>query len=281
MSNAKIINITDKVYPKLLKKIKNPPQTLYYKGIWKEEIFNNSIAVVGSRRMTDYGRKACEQLVYELTAAGITVVSGFMFGIDITAHRSAILAGGHTIAVMPCGIDTIVPAYEKTLYDQIQETGLIISEYPAERPPKYWTFVQRNRIVAGLCKAVLVIEAAKDSGSLITAEYALTSKRKVFAVPGNILSERSSGTLHLIKEGKAKMVVTSNDILGYYSKALHKNHQAVDLLILELLSQSPMTINDICNALKLSARIIGKELAVLSISGRITESEGRFHVNKS
>ncbi len=214
---AQVVEITDKKYPKLLKEIgSHAPQKFYYKGVWNDEIFENCLAVVGSRRLTSYGRRATEQLVTEIAAAGITIVSGFMYGGDEAAHSSAVKAGGKTIAVMPCGIDIISPEYQKNLYNEILETGgLIISEYEKDFLPQTWSFVQRDRIVAGLSKAVLVTEASLDSGSLITANYAKKFGRKVFALPGQITSEVSKGTIKLIKEG-AEVVTEARDILKFY-----------------------------------------------------------------
>jgi len=181
MGEENIINRQDKRYPELLKKIgKEAPEKLYYKGEWpldtaqgKDNIFDNCLAAVGSRRLTSYGRKITEQLVTEIAAAGVTIVSGFMYGGDEAAHRATIEAGGITIAVMPCGIDMIHPEYQEELYNKILENkGLIVSEFEGKFPPADWTYPRRNRIVAGLSKAVLIVEAGLNSGTLITAELA-------------------------------------------------------------------------------------------------------------
>ncbi|MCX6721447.1 MAG: DNA-processing protein DprA, partial [Candidatus Staskawiczbacteria bacterium] len=216
------VEITDKKYPKALREALNKLtpslglKKLYYKGSWNEDIFRNCLAVVGSRHLTTYGRRATEQLITEVAAAGITIVSGFMYGGDEAAHSAAVRAGGKTIAVMPCGIDLIHPPNQKKLYEEIlKNNGLIISEYPDKDQPQNFTYVQRDRIVAGLSKAVLVTEAALNSGSLITASYAKKYDRKIFALPGKITSEVSKGTLKLIKEG-AEPVSEANDILSFY-----------------------------------------------------------------
>jgi len=175
---------------------------------------------VGSRHLTYYGRKATEQIVTECAAAGITIVSGFMYGGDEAAHSAAIKCGGRTIAIMPCGINIIHPPQHKKLYqDILDNNSLIISEYEGDFLPQTWSYVQRDRIVAGLSKAVLVTEAALDSGSLITASYAKKYGRKIFAIPGQITSEVSKGTLKLIKEG-AEPVAEAQDILSYYKVLL-------------------------------------------------------------
>jgi len=222
LKNWGTIEIADKKYPEALKdalKKIQPclgPKKLYYKGSWDNEIFDNCLAVVGSRHLTRYGRQATEQIVTECAATGITIVSGFMYGGDEAAHSASVKAGGRTIAVMPCGINLIHPPHQKELYQKILDTGgLIISEYETGFKPTNYSFVQRDRIVAGLSKAVLVTEAALNSGSLITANYAKKYNRKIFALPGQITSEVSKGTLKLIKEG-AEVVTDANDILSFY-----------------------------------------------------------------
>jgi len=212
-----IVTIQDKNYPKLLKQIgKDAPKQLYYKGKWNKEIFNHCLAVVGSRRMTIYGRQVAERIVGEVASAGVTIVSGFMYGVDATAHQAALKVGGRTIAVMPCGIDLIHPEYQQDLYAEIlNNQGLIVSEYEGSMQPALWTYPRRNRIVAGLCQAALIIEAGEQSGSLITAEFAKKFKRKVFAVPGPITSENSKGISQLLKEGAAA-ATCAGDILREY-----------------------------------------------------------------
>src|SRR3990167_6589809 len=212
------IKIEDKKYPKLLKAIgSQAPKKLYYKGNWSEDIFENCLAVVGSRHLTSYGKKITKQLVTEIAGAGITVVSGFMYGGDEAAHQATVIVGGKTIAVMPCGIDLIHPEYQEKLYNEILEKkGLIISEFEGKFLPTNWTYARRNRIVAGLSKAILVVEAGLNSGSLITAKYAKKNGRKIFAVPGQITSDVSKGTIKLIKEG-AEVATEAGDILKYYN----------------------------------------------------------------
>ena len=190
-------------------------------------IFENCLAVIGSRRLTTYGERVIEQMVSEIAMArldsagqaGVTIVSGFMYGGDAAAHEAAIKAGGRTIAVMPCGIDLIHPAHQKKLYREILENkGLIVSEYEGDTKPALWTYPQRNRIVAGLSKALLVIEAEEKSGCLITANYAKKFGRKVFAVPGPITGSLSKGTNLLIRHG-AEMVLSARDVLRYFDRS--------------------------------------------------------------
>lgn len=204
------ITLFDKEYPALLKNISDPPPVLYYKG---KLIFNYpAISIVGARRCTNYGKKIGERIGCELAERGITVISGLARGIDTYGHIGALKGGGRTIAVLGCGLDIIYPPENKKLYYEIQENGTIVSEYPPGTEPLRGNFPQRNRIISGLSLGVLVIEAARRSGSLITAEIALEQGRKLFAIPGNIDRPQSKGTNELIKDG-AKMVIKVEDII--------------------------------------------------------------------
>ncbi len=291
------IEITDKRYPVLLKKALEVftaslgPKKLYYRGKWDSEIFKNCLAVVGSRRLTSYGRRATEQIAGEAAAMGVTIVSGFMYGGDEAAHSSAIKAGGRTIAVMPCGIDIIFPANQKELYNQILENnGLIISEYPAGFKPINYSFVQRDRIVAGLSKAVFVTEAALESGSIITANYAKKYGRKIFALPGQIFSEVSKGTIKLMKEG-AEPVSEANDILSFYkvlvsqkkesasAKILAQKHDTLEQKIIDYLSRESMEIDSLARELSLPASQLGTTLTMMQLKGIINLDSGKYYIN--
>jgi DNA processing protein len=201
-NNANSIDISNPDYPSLLKEAGKPPEVLRYKGDWCSDIFERCLTVVGARKMTKYGREVTRKIVQEIASAGITIVSGFMYGIDATAHKAALEAGGRTIAVMPCGVDIVHPGHQKGLYEEIiNQNGLIISEYEDKHPPCLWTYPQRNKIMAGISLATLVIEAGPGSGSLITAKAAKAYKRRLFALPGPVTSIVSQGSLQLIKEG--------------------------------------------------------------------------------
>jgi DNA processing protein len=194
--------IDSSYYPDLLKKSCRPPEKIFVRGNREmfKETFRACLSVVGSRKMTSYGKRATQKFVRTLAGRGITIVSGFMYGIDAEAHRAAIDAGGKTVAVMPCGIERICPAYQKELYYEILNSGgYILSEYEGDKSPRNWTFPQRNRIVAGLSQALLVVEAGGKSGTLITAKYARKGNRKIFAVPGSIFSANSKGTWNSMK----------------------------------------------------------------------------------
>ncbi len=215
---VKNIDIRSSEYPVLLKEIKDPPRKIYFRGSWNKDVFTETLSVVGSRRMTGYGEIITEKLVSEAASSGITIVSGFMYGIDASAHEASLAAGGKTIAVMPCGIERIHPGYQEKLYKRILEKGgLVISEYEGDMQPARWTFPRRNRIIAGLSPSLLVIEASIKSGALITAGYAERFGRKIFAVPGPLTSSVSLGTAGLIRKG-AQIVTGLEDILEFYGK---------------------------------------------------------------
>jgi len=282
-----VIAINDSKYPELLKKINNPPERIYYKGNWDDSIFENCLGVVGSRRMTTYGKQITNQLVTKIAGAGVTIVSGFMYGIDATAHRAALNGEGKTIAVMPCGVDIVHPGYQKELYKKILERGgLIISEFEKGFPPDTWTYPKRNRIVAGLSKAVMVVEAAKKSGSLITANFAKKYKRKLFAVPGPLTSASSQGTTQLIKEG-ADIVTSPGDILDFYniksktgkdSLNSFQNLNELEKKIMKRLEQEPMEIDALARSMNLPISKINTTLSFMQLKGLIKEENGKYYL---
>ncbi len=196
------ISFDNDLYPGLLLGVKDFPKELYIKGNLCHDSFQLCLGVVGSRRMTSYGLSVTEELVAGLVSYGITIVSGFMYGVDITAHTSAMKHGGKTIAVMPCGINLIYPTRHWRYYEELLSSGgLVVSEYLDDISPRKWMFLDRNRIVAGISLGVLVVEAMENSGSLITANFAREFGRKQFAVPGSIFSPTSYGANVLIKRG--------------------------------------------------------------------------------
>jgi len=205
-----VVTLNDPCYPEYLKNIFDPPVVIYVKGnIEKDE---NALAIVGSRRATQYGIDIARAISHKLSKFGITIISGMALGIDSQAHIGALEAGGRTIAVLGCGLDKVYPKENKRLMESIIERGAIISEYVPGTAPMPFNFPARNRLISGMSKGVIVIEASEKSGSLITANYALEQGREVFAVPGNINSKLSTGTNLLIKEG-AKVVTSIIDIL--------------------------------------------------------------------
>lgn len=211
----KIIEKEDKLYPKALLNIYEPPKRLYVMG--DETILNDfAIAMVGSRRPTKYGIETAKALAYNLAKCNINVISGMAKGIDTSAHIGTIMGKGKTIAVLGSGFNNIYPKENIELYKRIIASGgAVITEYEKDVPPNKENFPRRNRIISALSKGVVVVEAAKRSGSLITAEIALEEGKEVFAVPGNINSKTSKGTNSLIKDG-AKLVENVMDILEEY-----------------------------------------------------------------
>jgi len=207
----KTLHLQDKDYPTNLKYIYQPPATIYLEGsiIPQDQI---AIAIVGSRRATDYGLNNAERLGFELAARGIAVISGLARGVDSAAHRGALKAKGRTIAVLGSGLNRLYPPENKNLAREIARSGALISEFTPDTPPERQNFPRRNRIISGLSLGVVIVEAAKRSGALITAGFALEQGREVFALPGKIDSFTSGGTHDLIKQG-AKLIESVEDII--------------------------------------------------------------------
>jgi DNA processing protein len=208
-----ILLLDDGVYPSSLREIYDPPIVLYVKGAWAECLDQPCIGVVGSRKCSTYGQNAAMMLARDLAQRGLTVVSGFARGIDAAAHRGALEAGGRTVAVLGTGIDEVYPRDHKKLAEEILASGgALVSQFPLGTPPVSENFPYRNRIISGLSLGIVVVEAAENSGSLITARLAMEQDREVFAVPGNITSRNSFGTNYLIKGAGAKLVQQWQDI---------------------------------------------------------------------
>ena len=276
--NYNFITINDDVYPECLKEISNPPLKLYYKGnldLLKEE---RLIAVVGTRNPSSYGKLCCEYMVKKMTSANITIVSGFAKGIDSIAHKTSLLAGGKTIAVIASGLDIVYPASNLSLYREIEEKGLILSEYEAGVKPFKFNFPQRNRIIAGLSKGIIVVESKDRGGSLITADLALEFNRDVYAVPGDVFSEYSKGCNNLIRDSKAKSLSNINELLDDYSwkieeKNINNKYTQNQLLILNSLS-SEKNLDNILMETKIEQTEILAELMTLEIMGAIKSIAG-------
>ena len=286
----KVLTINDKNYPKILKKIKNPPKKLYYKGkiLTEEKCF----AIVGTRKYSIYGKQAALEIANDLSEAGLTIVSGLAPGIDTFAHRAAIEQGKRTIAVLGTGID------EKSVYPKeniglsreiIERGGAVLSEYPPGTRGTRFTFPRRNRIISGLSLGVLVIEAKEKSGSLITANYALKQNRKIFAVPGSIYSKNSSGPHFLIKNG-AVLVENSNDILKEINlkppvsdpkkdikKSGGKTENETEKIVLSTLEGEALYIDKIIEKTKIPAAKIAGVLAILEIKGKVKNLGGNVY----
>ena len=208
-----LCSISDDDYPPVLKEIDSPPMFFYYRGQLQPHA--QRIGIVGSRENTNYGKGVALELAEQLAAAGLTVVSGAARGIDTFAHRGA-LRSGRTVAVLGCGINFIYPPENKKLLEQITERGVVLSEFHPQMPPNPGTFPTRNRIIAGLSRGVVVVEAGEKSGALITSTYAGDYGRDVFAIPGQIYADKSRGCNELIRDG-ATLIKNAQDILNEYN----------------------------------------------------------------
>ena len=257
-----------------LLEIADPPKTLFYAGDVSLLDSSPKIAVVGSRKVSSYGRAVTNRLVQHLAKHGVIIISGLALGVDSIAHMATLEAGGKTIAVLPSGIERIYPASHSSLARRILDNGgLLISEYTGIEPPMRHQFIARNRIISGLSDAVVIPEAGLKSGSLHTANFALEQGRTVFAVPGNISSPNSQGTNNLIKTG-AITVTEPDDIytaLGYtpqsHRDVIADNKQ--EALILVLLKDGIRNGSELQAASKLSASSYSQTMTMLEISGRI------------
>ncbi len=271
-----VLTLRDAGYPRLLREIGQPPAVLYVRGqlTLEDEM---ALAVVGTRRVTAYGRQVTSRLVRELVERRMTIVSGLARGVDAAAHLAALDAGGRTIAVLGCGPDLVYPPEHAKLAERIVEQGAVVSEFAAGMPPEAGNFPARNRIISGLSLAVLVTEAPADSGALITATFAAEQGRDVMAVPGNITQRTSAGCNRLIREG-ALCVTESVDVIE--SLNLHMAPQQMDmrallpddpteLRVLECLEAEPRHADDLCQMLSLPAATISGTLMMLELKGLV------------
>ena len=217
MEGADVLVLDDGNYPALLREIADPPVTLYVRGEWEAATEAPCVALVGSRRCSTYGQNVASMLARELASRGVTVVSGLARGIDAAAHRGALEAGGRTVGVLGTGIDEVYPRdHAKLAAEMLGRGGALVSQFPLGTPPVPENFPYRNRIISGLSLGVVVVEAAENSGSLITARLAIEQNREVYAVPGNVTSRNSFGTNYLIKGAGAKLVQQWQDIVAEF-----------------------------------------------------------------
>lgn len=287
--NVRIITFTDPVYPSALKEIYDPPMILYVLGndITANRVF---IGMVGSRNATHYGVGSAEKLAQGLARRGLGIVSGMAKGIDSSAHWGCLAGKGFTIAVLGTGIDIVYPSSNRTLYQKIIKHGAVISEFPIGTTPVPGNFPLRNRVISGLCRGIVVVEATKNSGSLITASLALDQGREVFAVPGSINSFKSTGCHMLIKQG-AKLIENSDDILdelGLNFRHVSKkdSFKQESLLpmgqsekdIYEIIGDYPMHIDDIAENKGLSPREVASILMRMELKGIIRQLPGKMFI---
>lgn len=280
-----LLSLDDPAYPRLLREIDGPPLLLYVRGeLTADDEW--AVAVVGTRRATHYGREAASRLAGELAGQGITIVSGLAYGIDTVAHQAALDAGGRTIAVLGCGLDTIYPTANTRLAHDITRRGALISEHPLGTRPEARHFPARNRIVSGLSLGVLVVEAPRDSGALITANMAGEQGRDVFAVPGNIYNSGSAGVHYLIQNG-AKLVTGVADILEELNLKTVVEQRAVQVALPEdeterallgHLSADPTHIDEISRAAALPLPAVSATLALMELKGLVRQVGGMKYV---
>lgn len=281
-----LIAYDDSNYPPALKKIPDPPIVLQVKGTIEADDAL-SIAVVGTRRATPYGRATAANLARELARCGVCVVSGLARGIDSEAHTGAISANGRTIAVLGTGLDVTYPPENRKLRERIERHGAVITEYPPGAGPEPWRFPARNRIISGMTLGCVVVEAPPKSGALITANLALEYNREVFAVPGNINSSKSRGCNNLIKEG-AKPVTCVDDILEEFdidktaalSQSKTRKITQDEKKILQSISPEGTILEDIIQATGMQSFVVNSALLQMELRGLVRKMPGNVYMSQ-
>jgi DNA processing protein len=273
----------DAGYPRLLAAIHDPPSTIYLRGSGEDALLSQpAVAVVGARSCSSYGRSVARSLARELAAAGLVVVSGMARGIDGEAHRGALEVGGVTVAVLGCGVDRDYPAAHAELARRICERGLVVSEYEPGVEPAPWRFPARNRIIAGVCEAAVVVEARERSGALITADFALEEGRDVFAVPGEITSALSAGTNALLRLG-ATPVTCAGDVLELFELAPAEPDDSplgpAATALLERLRDGALTGNELVRVAGVDPAEASAALMELELARRVALEDGVYRVS--
>jgi DNA processing protein len=274
-------------WPERLKKIKPEVKSLYYKGEI-DLLLDDSpkLAIVGSRRMTEYGERVIEKWMPALVERGVIIVSGFMYGVDQTAHQACLQNGGKTMAVLGWGIEWAVGPSDVDLYQRIVDSdSLIVSEYEGKTAPQLWLFPQRNRLVAGIADAVLVVEGSAKSGSLITAKLASRFGKKLLAVPGQVTNRLAEGTNGLIREGVATAVTKAEEVLnemgllpGQLKFPSTEAELEIDNPLVSLLADGERSVDEISRLLKMEVSQVLGSLTELSLRGVVIESGGKYRV---
>jgi len=278
-----VLTWLDESYPQRLKEIEQPPPVLYMRGeLLPEDTW--AVAIVGTRRVTPYGRQVTEEIASFLAANGVTVISGLARGVDAIAHSAALKAGGRTLAVLGSGVDRIYPPENRTMAEQMLEHGAVLSDYAPGTPPESSNFPPRNRIISGLSMAVVVIEAGETSGALITAEFAAEQGREIFAVPGNILAPQSKGTNKLIQQG-ALPLLSANDIMQALNLTRVGQHKAarkalpadeVEAKLLTAIGEEPRHVDEIRNKTGLPVEKVSATLVMMELKGMVRQV-GNMH----
>lgn len=276
----------DDEYPPRLKQIYDLPPLLYIKGSLAPED-ESSIAVVGTRKPSPYGRQVAERLVRDIAASGVAIVSGLARGVDGIAHAAALDAANRTIAVLGSGLDVIYPPEHRNLAERIANSGAIISEHPLGAKPDSRNFPRRNRIMSGMTLGTLVIEAGEKSGALITAKQALEENREVFAVPGNVFAPSSAGANRLIRQSGAKLVAKSEDVLEELNlKVVSQQIQMTALFpedeseteLLRYITFDPVHIDEVCRSSGKPAPDVSSALAMMELKGLVKQVGGMNYI---
>ena len=280
-AGIQVLTWDDAAYPEQLRQINQSPFVIYLKGdLLDEDVW--SIAVVGTRRFSAYGQQVAEQMAWALAEQGITIVSGLARGIDGIAHQQALDAGGRTLAVLGSGLDQIYPPEHRDLAHRISQQGGLISDYPPGTPPDGSNFPPRNRIISGLSKAVLVIEAGQRSGALITANYAADQGKEIFAVPGKITAPLSKGTNKLIKLG-AHPLLEVQDVLDFLNMKLVARQQVVrrtlpsdpkEAVLFNAVGDEPLHVDELSIKTDLPIEEVTATLAVMELKGMVRKTFG-------
>lgn len=276
MFNVKKLTLKNNDFPDILNDIPQPPNQLHVMGDLSSLMTRPRVAIVGSRKVTAYGRQVTERLSRELAERGVVIVSGLALGVDAIAHQACIHAGGQTIAVLPTSLDEIYPAIHRQLAENIlRHKGVLISEYPSGTPSLKKNFIERNRLVSGISDGVLITEAAIKSGTLHTANFALEQGKTVMAVPGNITNPGSEGTNNLLKTG-AVLVTELEDILSALQFEIDGQQRQLPLganeaeqLILELMAAGTTDSAVLLAESNLKPREFNQTLTMLEITGKI------------
>ncbi len=288
-AGVSIITMADPAYPESLRETPDPPLYLYIRGALKPED-SNAVAMVGTRRPTPYGKRITYRCAGELASAGYTIVSGMARGIDTESHRGALAAGGRTIAVLGCGIDVVYPPENSALMEQIIRNGAVVTENPFGTQPESGYFPARNRIISGLSRGTVIIEASEDSGSLITARYTREQNRMLFAVPGNIGAATSKGTNNLIKEG-ATLIENADDVLTGLGRKPSGTRTTAgkrpmpqltrdEAAVLQCITSEPKHIDVLMNESRLPAGALSGMLINLELKGLAKQLPGKYFVRE-
>jgi DNA processing protein len=279
-SGIRLVARRDAGYPPALAAIYDAPELLFLSGT-RELPAADAVAIVGSRKASSYGRDVAEALGRELSEYGVTVVSGAACGIDGAAHRGALRAAGNTVAVLGCGIDRVYPPQHRALFEDIRRNGCLVSEYPPGTAPLRHHFPERNRIIAGLSRGVVVVEAAERSGALITVDFALQEGRDVFAVPGQVGSPLAASPHRLIQEG-AKLVTCATDILEEYGHLTSATSASAEVAltadekrIVALIEVEGCFLDDLLERTGLGPGRLAETLTRLQVAGLVREEPGK------